>query len=414
MPFDPTEMNIIQDVDFDPMSILKGATKLDSSTPIVQTPDAAAAAAAALLERQKPAPQIELSDEMLQAGLDKVRKGLPEGDETPPNNPPVNNNLPNNNKPNDVKVADTVFATHYQAMIEAGEWEPVDGFDGSEAKYREASGMNTENKAVAIVDDWFAEAFKENPEGKAMGTKLFNHLRNGGRVSDFVTQLAPTEFDFKALDSDDEATAEEAAKDLIRNYYGSIGWKADKIATRVSTLSKTGQLLDEAKQVEDPYKDLLKLQHDAEAKHLEESKLREQERARKINNGILTLLDKNHEFGNIALWGTKKEQEEIKSFIFNPDPETKQTGFNTELHNALKDPEALLFMAKAFKGQWWKNGIPAIDDTGAVNKATSQLQKTLEGALLNKKVEDSAGSDKQAQTSNGKYVFNLDEAVVIS
>jgi len=418
--FDPTTMNILQDVNFDPIAILKGDVKLDSTTPIVKTgasagdegddpADKKTAAAA-----NPPKQTIDLSDDMLQAGLKKTSSGDSGGDpdlqgKDDPAKPPV---VGGDDKTN-------ALAVHYKLMTESGEWDPIDDFDGSEAKYIEARQINDEKRAIGMTESWFTEAFAQNPEGAQMGKQLFNHLRNGGKVADFVELMAPTEFDFKGIESDDEVVAENAAKEMIRRYYSAIGWKSDKINARITDRAKTGQLVDEAKQIEEPYKDLLELQNKGEAQRLAANRQNQQRAAQQINNELISMLDKNEGFGGIKLYTNKKERQEMESYIFAPDPETKTTEFNAELNKELRNPKFLMYLATSLKHKLYDNPAAFKGDAGADagNAALKSIKNTLEGALLNKdisKVGNSAGQNNSDNNNRGKFQFDLDNAVVIS
>lgn len=426
--FDPTEMQIIQDLDFDPIAILNGDQKLDSSKPIVKMPVAGDDSGNGGDGNDgdgddgKPKPivtpfgkkqEIELSDEMLEAGFKKTSgkktndggnggDGNEDGGDGKTGPDPVDKN--------------NAFAVHYKMMVDSGEWEPLEGFDGTEEKYIEARNTNLEKQALGITNDWFAEAFKENPEGAAIGLQLFNHLRNGGKVADFVNVVAPTEFDFQEIHSEDDDIAEAASKEMIRNYYSAIGWKSQKISDKLANLSKTGQVIDEAKQIEEPYKELLDMQKNQELSRVQKQKEAKKQQAAVINSSINSMIEKNEGFGNIKLWTNPKEKKEFEEFIYKQTAEGKQTEFNEMLNAELKNPRFLTYLAASLKYKLYEN-TAAFNGSGdgAGQGSNASLKKTLEGALLNKDISKKDTSTIQNQNSNGsKYKFDLDNAVVIS
>lgn len=416
--FDPLAMNILQDVDFDPMAILKGDVKLDNTKPIVKTDDSGDGGkddkGKAPAGDAKPKLEIDLTDDMLATGLKRAsgKEPAPGGSDDAGDKKPDDKGKPAAPAATDKTNA---FAVHYNLMVEAGEWEPIEGFDGTEAKYIEARQINDEKRAVGITEGWFTEAFQQNPEGMEMGKLLFNHLRNGGRVSDFQNMMAPLEFDFKAIESEDDTVAEDAAKELIRRYYSSIGWKPEKINAKITNSVKLGQIVDEAKQIEEPYKDLLEVQRKHESERLAAVKQARDRQAYQLQQSLVSLLEKNEGYGPIKLWTNKKEKQEYENYIFAPDPETQKTAFNEELNAELKNPKFVLFLAAALKQKLYENpdALGKGVDTGD-QKALKSIQGTLQNALLNKDISKVDNSHSQNQGNQSKYQFDLDKAVVIS
>jgi hypothetical protein len=310
-----------------------------------------------------------------------------------------------------------VFLAHYESMVESGEWEAEEGFDGDPEKYVEIRNKNNERFAVSLVDEYFEDAFVKNPDGKELGIKLFNHLKNGGKIKDFRDLYEPAEFQFSDLDSDNEDIAEEAAAGLIRNYYTAAGWKPEAINKKIDSLKKTGRIVEEGKEIEEPYKDLIKNQQDVVAQRLEADNLAKKNNKAKINNTIKSLIDSNHSFGDIKLYENEKEKKRLIQSIFEAG-ENGMTDFSVKFNAALKDPEFLLFQALVLEKELYKSGKSKLK-TGATaeSEAAKKLKDTLSKSLLNKDVLNKSNDRSQAnpgKNSSSKYKFNLDQALVVS
>jgi hypothetical protein len=430
----PDDFQILQNVNFDPMDILHGGKALDPNTPIVKIKKGDDAdddddADDRRQKQQTKAPQIEISEEMLTQGLSNARAlgsnnvGGPGGPGSKKQDNNTDNNADQSKQGKQGTSAtktgsdspDDVYNAHYRMMVELGKWEEVEDFDGTEEKYIEAAETNRLREVEKGLDDYFDEAFEKNPDGKALGIKLFKHLQANGKLSDFKALYEPAEFKFEDLKSSDDVVAEAASKELIRNYYSRIGWKTENINSRITNLEKTGRLIDEATEVEEPYKDLLAHQQNLYQKNLERNKAENTKNRQHINTTLHKLIENNTAFGSVQPYANKKEREELEDYYFTAT-ENNNSAFNEDLNEALQDPLFLLYLGVSLKKKLYKDPKAfAQSDENASSQATSKLKSTLQNALLNKNINNSGFKDDVSQpASTGKYKFNLDEAVVIS
>jgi len=423
--FNPDDFNIVQNVNFDPMAILHGDQEMTKEPLFTKkTEEDKKAAPAEPVEKKAP---IDITDEMLEEGFKKAsgeaskNAGGPTGKQNQDlgslSIKKADSGNEDDESPKNVKGTDDLknaFAIHYKLMVDAGEWDEIEDFDGTEEKYQEAKTFNATNQANAIADGYFNEAFKANPDGRDMGLKLFHHLRQGGKVKDFVDLHASEEFSFDDLDSSDDNVAESAAKELIYDYYSSIGWKKEKISAKINNLEKTGQLVNEAKDVQEPYQDLTKQQQNLHQQNLEREQNQQKINRKKNTDAIKKMIDDNINFGPLKLYNSQKEKKELDEYIFSPDEETGKTAFASDLDAGLKDPKFLLFAAVAYRNKLHENADALkTTDKDATTKAVSSLRQTLEGAMLNKGISNSKESNSEIKTKTSGYQFDLDNALVI-
>lgn len=311
----------------------------------------------------------------------------------------------------------TAFKAHYDLMVEAGEWEPLEGFDGTEESYIKAKDHNQQLFRDQGINEFLDEAFETNPEGKVLGKRLLNHLANGGKVSDFVTLMAPTELNFDALDDQDETVASAAATDILRQYYSSVGWDGTAIEKKLAQLNKTDGVVEEAKIVAPVFKKTITNKANTHAQQLATQKTQNQNASRTTNNALLGMINKGHKFGDLQIGKDKKEKLEYQTYMFEP---TEQGGseFGIALQNAYKDPEFLLYLAASLKNNLHKNPAALTDNKQQQQQATNSLERKLSGLLQNKSLSnDQTGripADSGASGgNNSKYEFSLDDAVPI-
>jgi len=367
--------------------------------------------------------EIEISDEMLEAGLAKTA-----GREYTKKDPPAAKPAPGakaatTKKEDEEEIVDnpnpdSPFSVHYDLMVEAGEWEPIEGFDGTKASYLKAKEFNNRVQIEDGINAFLEDAFKKNPDGMVAGKKLLNHLANGGKVSDYVAVQAPQEIDFAALDDADEKVASAAASDILSRYYTSIGWKKADIVKKMALLEKTGGEIDEAKLIADPFKNMIKTRELQVAANLQRQKQVETQSRNTVNAQLIDGIDKSKDFGLFQIGKTKKEKDEIKSYMFAEVEEGQGSSFSQDLNAALRDPNFLLFTANVLKNKLHTADPATLKKKGGNEDATDALEERLSKSLLNKKLSDKSAdtnfSGRANRNGESKLEFNLDEAVVIS
>lgn len=444
----PLNLNIFQDLDIDPMEILhehegkfaptKAPVKAkkdettdddeldtqdddtvddDKDTKVKKAP-----------EKKKAVTTIELSDEMIQGGLSKakgfdVAKAKANSSTSDENDNENENEDKEGTKTDDKKNKTAnlagVYAAHYNAMVEADEWQAVDDFDGTEASYIKARDHNNELIREEALDEFLDDAFTKNPEGKIIGKKLLAHLANGGSVRSFQAVVAPQELNFEELDNDDDSIAEATANEILTSYYQSVGWKDAQIKSKLASLKKTGNAVEEAKLIQVPYTEQITAREQQQAQQLENNKKLNQKAQAVINTALNNMIDKGHAFGAIKVGVDKKDKEDYRQYIFIPQEETGRSEFSTELNANLRDPEFILYIATAMKHKLHKNPQATADGKKANSEAASSLEKTLQKSLLNKKLDDKGTKDPEVETEGTKsaasrHKWNLDEAVVLT
>lgn len=368
--------------------------------------------------------EIEISDEQLIEGLQKAS-----GKEVTKKDPPTNGKAkPAGAKADDKKDdaeevdnpnPDSPFSIHYDMMVEAGEWDPIEGFDGTKASYLKAKEFNNNRDIDEGINAFIEDAFKNNPEGAIAGRKLLNHLAHGGKVSDFIMLQAPQEIDFEALDDKDEKVAAAAALDILPRYYQSIGWSKKDIDKKLALLEKTGGEIDEAKLISDPFKAQIKAREQAASATLQKQKQAETHSRNTINASLVQGIEKSQDFGLFQIGKTKKEKDEIKSYMFVESEQGQGSSFSQDLNAALRDPNFLLFTANVLKNKLHLADPKTLKKKDAEGDATDALEERLSKSLLNKKLSDKTADTNftgrtGARGGESKLEFNLDEAVVIN
>jgi hypothetical protein len=370
--------------------------------------------------------EIEISDELLIEGLQKAS-----GKEvTKKKDPPAAGGktagvaaAKADTKKDDAEEVDnpnpdSPFSVHYDLMVESGEWEPIEGFDGTKASYLKAKEFNNNRDIEDGINAFIEDAFKNNPEGAVAGRKLLNHLAHGGKVSDFVMLQAPQEIDFEALEDKDEKVAAAAALDILPRYYQSIGWSKKDIDKKLALLEKTGGEIDEAKLIADPFKNMIKAREQAASATLQKQKQAETHSRNTINASLIQGIEKSKDFGLFKIGTTKKEKDEIKSYMFVETEAGQGSSFSQDLNAALRDPNFLLFTANVLKNKLHEADPKTFKKKDGEGDATDALEERLSKSLLNKKLSDKTAdtnfSGRTAARGDSKLEFNLDEAVVIN
>lgn len=409
------DLQIIETTNFDAFDILHGKKDLDTNQQIVKPKEKEGEKLDDIDSRPKLTVAV-LTDDMIDAGLSKAKElsKEPAGDEKEKEEPndPAKGNPKEEAKKSD--SANNAFKLHYEMMIEAGEWEPIEGFDGSEEKYLEARTKNDLARAEGIVDEYFEDAFKNNPSGREMGEKLFKHLQNGGSLKDFQDLYSADEIDYTALHSDDDDVAETAAAEIVRSYYTAANWKPEKIQTKIDKLKKSGTLIDEGKELEEPYKEFVTNQQKSYKQNIERKAELLKAEKKKVTDTLKELISANQVFGTAKLYENEKERKEIENRLFVKDDETGTTPFSADLGTALKNPKFLLFCELAIRKKLYEDPNSLIDSKSSESKATSKIQEKLENALLNKNIDTASSHSNSREKVNTKSQFSLDDAVVIS
>lgn len=421
--FDFDNLEVLQDVELeDSVAFSKGKIEVDEP----EIPDSSGEAEEAdqPLVKNKPVNSgakipnnVELSDDLIIAGLKKASGN--DADDLENDEENEDSGKPANKSKVSGKSYDNAFGAHYQLMVESGAWEPIEGFDGSREKYDEALEYNNQRNLDKYLDDYLSDAFTNNPEGKSVGMRLIKHLANGGSVSAFVDLYKSAELDFDSLDSEDDDVAERAGEEVLRRYYTEQGWEESDISDKIRKLKRLGDVVDEAKLVEKPYKKLIEKRQADNQRALEQQVNDNKAQAKVLSTGINNLLKSGHSFGNLKTVSSNKDLLEMQNYIFQPDEKTGLTGFRSELASNLSDPEFIVFLAAAMKQQLHKN--PALlggDSKAAAQQVKDDFENKLNKALLNKNLDSKgihtgADNDRTGGSSRAKIKFNLDDAVVI-
>lgn len=369
---------------------------------------------------------VDLSDEQIQQGLKrdksqgKVDNQQQQQQQNSSKAKPGQQQQQQNDDGADNKLDPTTnaFVAHYQLMVEGGEWEEMEGFDGTKESYLKAKDYNLQRQLDDQLTDYLEEAFARNPEGAAQGKRLIAHLARGGRVSDFVNLNAASELPFDLLDSDKDDEAEAAALEVLPQYYHSIGWKKAQIDQKLALLKKTGGLIDEAKLVRDPYKEAIETRRVNSENQLKQQAQANRANQAKLNTSLNTMLTAGHAFGSLEIGKNKKSIQEYQTYLFQPVEEGKPAAFAAELQENLKDPEFLLFMAVAMKNKLHKNPEAVANPEKSEQKALDKIESILSKSLLNKDVNkhqhQADGSSNNKNGGSSKYEFDFDNAVPIN
>lgn len=365
--------------------------------------------------RQKPN-VIDISDDMLEQGLRKARgekidKGADDDNDDNSDDNQSDDNADKKGKGKKQEVIAGAFKVHYDLMVEAGEWEEVEGFDGTQESYLKAREFNENKKIEEGIDAWLDDAFERNPQGKVVGKRLLQHLAAGGTVQDFATLNAGSEIDFKQLDSEDTDVAESVARDVVSSYYASVGWKKPKIEAKIAALSKTGALIDEAKELEEPFNELTESRRQQHQQALDKQKQANQAAQKQVNEGLRAIIQKGQPVGGLPIGATRKELNEFSEFLFGDGQGPSE--FQQQLQAGYRDPQFLAWVAAGLKSGAYKQSADGKPDPDT--KALSTVEQRLQKALLNKKISDKDSSNDGATRKGGagKPEFDLDNAVVI-
>lgn len=405
---------------------------------------AAGAGGAAPAAKGKPQPakkptEVEISDEMLIEGLKNTSGRRPDGSEKPDPNKKTTKTKPaagaaavaaaagaegeGDGAAADNPNPDSPFSVHYDMMVEAGEWEPFEGFDGTKESYLKAREFNETKKVDEGINAWLEDALKNNPDGRTIGKKLLSHLANGGKVSDFIAVQSQNELDFAALEDADEAKAEAAALEILPKYYASIGWKKPQIQQKMDALKKVGGEVDEAKLIAAPYQEMLENREQQMSTQLETAKATEKKSRMAFNNTLQSSIQKGVDFGYFKVGSTKKEKDELNAFYFSPEEETGVPQYSRLLNEAMKDPMFHLMVGDILKNQSYKADPAKVKKAGAGTgtNAVDALEDRLAKSLLNKSLstktaDAGAGGSADGRAAAGGQTreFKLEEAVVIS
>jgi hypothetical protein len=444
MNFNNDDFNIVQSgaaTSFDPVEVLHGTEKLpgqedddddeedeeeeEDDSPKQKNPKTVKSNAPKTF---KPSGE-GLTDEMLEEGLMRARAEANGETYKPPVKKAVKPAIENEEDDEEdedeltpknefVPDEDNSFAIHYQAMVAAGRWEPDEEFEKNptEEGYEAMLDKTDAARAINVAQSYFNNAFKKNPEGAQQGMALLNHLKAGGRVSDFVELYAGSDIDFDALESDDDDTALEAAREIVGGYYQELGWKPEKVKKKVAELEKTGRLVDEGKEIREPYEDMIAHNQELNQRQLDQQAAAQTQARKKLNTGIKELIEKTPSFGSVPLYKNEKEKREFDNFIFAAD-DSGLSQYNKEFNAALKHPSFIALTAAILKHKLHEKpellGATGKAKKEAASEATSGLRKKLNEALLNKGLGSKADQSSVSKKSSSGYKFDLDQALVL-
>lgn len=109
----------------------------------------------------------------------------------------------------DLSNADNILTVTASAFKEKGLLDLPDDFDGSEDALYNAFESTVEHRADAFIDS----VFESHPE-KDRALALFTHIKNGGKVSDFVDTFST---DYSKIDIKDP----DVQKSVLKTFYKS-------------------------------------------------------------------------------------------------------------------------------------------------------------------------------------------------
>lgn len=283
---------------------------------------------------------------------------------------------------------------YYNLMVSEGLWKAVDGFDGSDEKFDEAKDFNSQAIREEEVEAFLDEAFEKNPDGKEYGKALLNHLALGGRVSDFVSLYGADDINADDLDNEDVAIAERTAANIFSEYHSRIGWKPEKIAAAIRTKKEKGLLIDAAKDVAEPYNDLITEQKEQTRVVLENQRKQAKLNAQNYQKTVLSLVE-NETIRNITIGKTKQERQALADYMLKPTVETengKISQIHADIREVQKDPEWNVVLAKTLYE--FKNKTSKTEDKKEKQpKAADSIKEILKNSST--KVIQSASSDIQ-------------------
>lgn len=282
---------------------------------------------------------FKLQDEVLSKKPKPAATSKPEDNPGEPEKPPV-----------EQSTEDIVAKNMYDDWVERGLIEPDEEFDGTVESFVAVAEKNDQIRAEKIANDWFTEIFEGDSLEKEKAKSLFDHLKKGGRVDDFINVYSGDSVNATLLESTDEDQAEMAAKTMLRTYYSKVvGWDNETLDAQFARWEKLGSFVDEAKVIKNPYEKYTeKAKTEMTTKTTQQIK-NQREQGMKLNTDISELIEKNESFAGFAIGKTKAEKDKVQSYFFKPvvKLENGQTvpQFYADQIKMRTDPEWILYQA---------------------------------------------------------------------
>jgi hypothetical protein len=284
--------------------------------------------------------------------------------------------------------------------------EEVDGFDGSEQMMEAALRQTIDKRLPDAVTQHIEQTFASRPQQAAIAKDFYNHLANGGTVSDFVTLNSDRSIDPAAFDNADKTIATSAAEQSIVNYYTELGWKPEAINTHVKTLKAMGDdvLIQNGKVTHEQWSELNKQRRDQHNAALQQNMTRQTQQMQERNQKIESLIDAGGEFFGVKL-DTPQKKQQAKDFIFKasvPDPTVPGkmiTPYVAKLRAQASTPEHI--MAQAIMLMEGSEGIKQALTNQGKTQALSDLEKKLADINTTQNRAAAQGSSSTPVTNTG-------------
>lgn len=297
-----------------------------------------------------------------------------------------------------------VFKTMYEHFTENHGYRPMKegDFDGTAESFDKWLEDEKEELAFSAAEQLIEESFVKspNPQNSGVALDLFKFLQNGGIVADFVETrkydtITP---EYISSGADDDAKIERS-KTVMANYYNALGWDKTRVDKTIKNLETGGALLSMA---EETLPEFIKMKESQKA-IVEENNIREKNKnennVKEYNSKLLNLIDTADAVGPFEL-KSRKEREQLKEYLFVPKVDAGNgkmiPQFLADRQKASNNPIYTLFQALTYMNK----GVDLSKiEEAAADKTKKTIKEKLEGAVLNNKIDRTAGSSAD-QTNN--------------
>jgi len=286
-------------------------------------------------------------------------------------------------------LEESPFKLIAEAYVEKGLFNelPKD-FKGTEEEFFELEKAERKTAVEEEINS-FSESLPE--EGKA----LLKHIRNGGKVSDFVESYSD---DIDGLDPKDEANQRLILDTFYKNTMPYL--KPDKRAAKIEKLIDAGLAEEEADGALEQWKTIKATKQQELEENTLQSKIQAEENRKQIVSEINEFVTKSESIkGALPIGTTPKQKKEFLDYIFKPSVKLKNGSIVTQNQaDEMKENDDLeAFLAKI----WLRKNKYNLDPvkTSAKTAAVSNLTEKLKNATV--KIR-SNGDDNEDKTPDVK------------
>jgi len=188
-----------------------------------------------------------------------------------------------------------------------GMLELPDDFDGTDEALYSAFETTVETRADKFIDSVF-----DNTDEKDTAIALFNHLKNGGKVSDFVDTFST---DYSNVDIKDD----NVQKQVLKEYYRRTT-KLDnaKIDSKIKKLEDGLLLESEASDALDQINLMDKEKKEAFKQQIQQETIDNKKRVKEYIDGVKTYVDKTEAIKGFLPIKDKKVKEQFLNYMLKP------------------------------------------------------------------------------------------------